>query len=165
MKRRKPEAGSKVVLPITPMLDMTFQLLFFFIINFHSAPSEGVMDTGLAATPAQGKQGDDVVNGPPHEPADLTVRVRTQPQTGDISALAVENNLAKDEYSAGPDLVAMEKFLREKRAALTNKDVVALQGDGELKIRNLILVSDVCRKAGFKDVNFVKPQDFRGVER
>ena len=46
-RRKKPEADSKVVLPITPMLDMTFQLLFFFIINFHPADLEGQMDMAL----------------------------------------------------------------------------------------------------------------------
>ena len=46
-RRKKPEADSKIVLPITPMLDMTFQLLFFFIINFHPADLEGQMDMAL----------------------------------------------------------------------------------------------------------------------
>ena len=47
MHRKKPGADSKITLPITPMLDMTFQLLFFFIINFHPADLEGQMDMAL----------------------------------------------------------------------------------------------------------------------
>ena len=35
MSRRRPDPEGKIALPITPMLDMTFQLLFFFIMNFN----------------------------------------------------------------------------------------------------------------------------------
>ena len=48
--RSKPPNESKVQLPITPMLDMTFQLLFFFIVNFKgmsTATIEGQMDMAL----------------------------------------------------------------------------------------------------------------------
>ena len=41
-RRRTPtETPLEVRLPITPMLDMTFQLLFYFVIMFKPTPVEG----------------------------------------------------------------------------------------------------------------------------
>ena len=48
MKRRKTE---DVEIPITPMLDMAFQLLTFFILTYHPAPTEGQFSMNLL--PAQ----------------------------------------------------------------------------------------------------------------
>lgn len=48
MQRRKTE---DVEIPITPMLDMAFQLLTFFILTYHPAPSEGQFSMNLL--PAQ----------------------------------------------------------------------------------------------------------------
>ena len=40
-RARQDWSGSTVELPITLMLDMTFQLLFFFIITFNPGQREG----------------------------------------------------------------------------------------------------------------------------
>ena len=47
MRRRRGDGHGGVEVMITPMLDMTFQLLFFFIINFNPADQEGLMDMAL----------------------------------------------------------------------------------------------------------------------
>jgi biopolymer transport protein ExbD len=47
-KRRKGDPSSEVILPITPMLDMAFQLLMFFIITYHPSALEGEMDLAMA---------------------------------------------------------------------------------------------------------------------
>ena len=52
--RHKPAAGTEITLPITPMLDMSFQLLFFFISTFKLPTGmEGTLDLLLPsqATP------------------------------------------------------------------------------------------------------------------
>ena len=91
--------------------------------------------------------------------SDLTVKVRTQLQGGDISNIAVLNNEGKEE-PVGGNLESLEAFLVKKRETLANKNAIKVQGDSALKVRNLIAVSDACRKAGFKDVSFVTPEDF-----
>ena len=79
--KRKREPGVEVELPITPMLDMTFQLLFFFIVTFNPQSLEGQLDFML---PAQGdnKAKDMAMVDPTKQadteielPADLTVVV------------------------------------------------------------------------------------------
>src|SRR5436305_14261477 len=103
--RSKPANPSKIVLPITPMLDMTFQLLFFFIVNFRPMPStiEGQLEMALPtenATANQNQQG-----GQPRGtdqdlelPSDPAVWERRQlggANDGAVSALAVRNLVGK----------------------------------------------------------------------
>src|SRR4051812_14519797 len=47
MANRTADAGVEIELPVTPMLDMTFQLLFFFIVTFNPQSLEGQLDFTL----------------------------------------------------------------------------------------------------------------------
>ena len=54
-KRRRPgrlETEEEVQFPVTPMLDMAFQLLAFFVLTFQAPTSETHLDLTLPATPA-----------------------------------------------------------------------------------------------------------------
>jgi len=168
-KRRVGEPEQKVNLPITPMLDMTFQLLFFFIMNFHPADLEGQMDMSLPSEDVKAAHDKKDVNPmsapqkdkPPEFPSDLTVKVRTQggeDANGGISAISVKNLEGKEEPVK--DLDGLKRFLEEKRATLTNKDAIKVLGDGKLRIKHVMKVMDVCRKAGFDKISFVPPEDF-----
>src|SRR5262245_23900088 len=101
--RSRPGNPSKVVLPITPMLDMTFQLLFFFIVNFKATPTmqEGQLEMALPS--GQAVAGGGVgIGGKLEFPADVTVKVRTQLVEGNagfISAISIQH----DEREEGVD--------------------------------------------------------------
>src|SRR4051812_33229913 len=107
MPRHKPANESKVTLPITPMLDMTFQLLFFFITSFNPADQEGQLDMALPSEDIkQAHKAEDVKKdaapdkNPLEFPSDFTVRVRTQmdgQNDGEISALFVRNIEGKED--------------------------------------------------------------------
>jgi biopolymer transport protein ExbD len=168
MSRKQSVNPSKVTLPITPMLDMTFQLLFFAIMNFNPADLEGQMAMALPAdADKQAHKQEDVKkesksekNPEPEFPSDLTVKVRTQldgVNDGEISALFVRNLEGKEEPVEG--LPGLKKYLQEKRETLTNKDAIKLQGDGKLKVRSILKVMDACRQVGFANVSFVPPED------
>jgi biopolymer transport protein ExbD len=47
-RRRNREPGPEVTLPITPMLDMSFQLLFFFMATFNPTDPEGAQILAMA---------------------------------------------------------------------------------------------------------------------
>ena len=51
MRRRelKADKGVEIDLPIVPFLDMSFQILFFFIMSYHPSALEGQMDLSLPA--------------------------------------------------------------------------------------------------------------------
>jgi biopolymer transport protein ExbD len=51
--RKKQRPREEIKVPITPMLDMAFQLLTFFILTYHPAPTEGQFSMNLLpAAPA-----------------------------------------------------------------------------------------------------------------
>src|SRR5579859_1710871 len=59
--RRDTNPHIEVALPIVPMLDMTFQLLFFFIMTFNPGKVEAQMSMNLPATgEAQAKKKEDI---------------------------------------------------------------------------------------------------------
>jgi biopolymer transport protein ExbD len=154
-----------VVLPITPMLDMAFQLLAFFIFTYHPSDLEGQMEMNLpdkAEPKAETPPENIVPSDPDQEPkieADITIMLRTQHDgrlDGDISQIIIRE---------GPDETAVDtpeallKVLTKKREGLSNKEGVKLQGDGRIKWSKIVEIMDVCRKAGFRDVGFAPPPD------
>ena len=169
MHRHKPDNESKVSLPITPMLDMTFQLLFFFITSFNPADQEGQIDMALPSEEVkQAHKAEDVKKdaepdkNPLEFPSDFTVKVRTQldgQNDGEISALFVRNIEGKEDPIEG-GLTGLQNYLAKKRDEMTNKENIKVQGDTKLKVRSLMRVMDVCRQAGFKNVSMVPPEDF-----
>jgi biopolymer transport protein ExbD len=166
--RRKTEAGPEPNLPVTPMLDMAFQLLAFFVMTYHPSDLEGQMDLSLPSEKiTQAKDKEDIKpdaapdKKPIDLPANLTVMVRTQQDgvhNGQLSALTLQDD-------AGPQPIDnLEKLLAElkkRQATVENKENIKIQADGKLKWDEVIRVMDVCQQAGFKNISFVPPPDFR----
>ena len=161
--RRKPEAVPEPNLPVTPMLDMAFQLLAFFVMTYHPSDLEGQLDLNLATEPVVAIRPD--LAAPPGEqaiqlPSNLAVIVRTQMDNvnnGRISALTLQDD-------AGPQPIDnLEKLaaeLKKRQATVENKENIKIQADGKLKWEGVIQVMDVCQQAGFKNISFVPPPNF-----
>jgi biopolymer transport protein ExbD len=153
-----------VVLPITPMLDMAFQLLAFFIFTYHPSDLEGQMELNLpekAEARAEQPPGNPVPsdNENPQIDSDITVILRTQHDgrlDGEISQISVVDRTGKEQ---AVEQTALLKYLTNLREGLDNKEGVKLQGDGRLKWSRIVEIMDICRKAGFKDVGFAPPPD------
>jgi biopolymer transport protein ExbD len=134
-RRHSPVAGTEITLPITPMLDMSFQLLFFFISTFKLPTGmEGSLDLSLPSEATA--QADAIQNVDPSKssdndkPADLkdviTISVQTATQgTGTDDSI---NNLILEE-TAGKTTISppYKKHLDE----LTDKlrEGIALKAD------------------------------------
>ncbi len=173
-RRRKAEDGPEPTLPITPMLDMAFQLLAFFILTYHPSDLEGQMQLALPSDDAKAAaKPEDVKPDSKSEkdlaleiPSDLTVVVKTQNDgvnNGIISALTVEDRSGPTTIrpeGAEPSLSALTRYLKSVRANVENKSAIKLQGDSKLKWDNVVQVMDACRKAGFDNISFAPPPDF-----
>lgn len=169
MPRRRLDSDAKVSLPITPMLDMTFQLLFFFIMNFNPADLEGQMDMSLPSEEIKAgpknKQVDPKAapeKKPVEFPSDLTISVRTQQGAGaegGISAIFVRKLSGKDEAVNGLD--GLKAYLEKEKETLQIKDSVKILGDGRLRIKHLMKVMDVCKQAGYTKTSLIPPEDRR----
>jgi biopolymer transport protein ExbD len=165
-RRRKADEATRVVMPITPMLDMTFQLLFFFILNYHPSALEGQMAMSLPVDNAENaahKQEDVKTTSEDDQgqlPADLTVMVKTQNDginNGIISQLTVVGRSGAKEVKDLADLTAYLKDVKA-REQLSNKDDVTIKGDSRLTWKSMMQVVDACRGAGF-NIGFGAPPD------
>jgi biopolymer transport protein ExbD len=165
-RRRKRDNGPEVELPVTPMLDMAFQLLTFFIFTYHPSALEGQMELSLpAAGEAKAKQMKDVdpdkmSDTDIEEPSQVTVVVKTQRDginDGAISQLVVDG-LTKTTVN---NLKELQDYLAKLKgnAGLTNKEAVRLQPDSLLRWACVVDVMDACKRAGFTNVGFAPPAD------
>jgi biopolymer transport protein ExbD len=163
--RRKTESGPEPNLPVTPMLDMAFQLLAFFVMTYHPSDLEGQMELSLpseAISQAQDKE--DVKPDAPVDKdqdlklaANITVVVRTQRDnvnTGLISGIALQDDSGT---SAVDTLDKLREELKSRRANVENKENIKIQADSKLKWEEVISVMDACQQAGFKNISFVPP--------
>jgi len=163
MSRRhhQQQGDSKITLPITAMLDLSFQLLFFFLFNFNPGLGEGGIDVHLPAEIVRvcNRHIDDPALLPreeePQFPTDLTVITRAGID-GCLSAVSVRNLEGRE--IACKDLDALKRHLARTRPELTNREAVKLQGDARLGVRDIVKVMDACRGAGFTEVGLVVPR-------
>ncbi|HEV3258222.1 MAG TPA: biopolymer transporter ExbD [Gemmataceae bacterium] len=168
-RKRKREPGLEVELPITPMLDMAFQLFAFFVFMYHPSALEGQMQMNLPAVgeaKAESEADVDPKSQSQNEiklESELTVIIRTK-QDG-INDSVPSNYLVETPQGtsqAMKTLEELESYLVKAKANLTNQDDVKIQADGRLKYVYVMEVMDVCsnpKKAGFKHVGFAPPPD------
>lgn len=168
-RRRKGEAGPEVDLPVTPMLDMAFQLLTFFIFTYHPSAMEGQMELTLpGGGEAKAKDMKDVDPNSVSDPdidsnTQVTVKVHTQ-KSDDAGAIVFPldiEGLTKHQAHTIKDLEAYLTKLKED-SALTNKDSIKIEGDTKLKWACVVEVMDACKRAGFSNVGFSPPPDLGG---
>jgi biopolymer transport protein ExbD len=152
MTKRKTGGNPEIELPITPMLDMAFQLLIFFIFAYQPSALEGQVDmsmpTGVAGTrPEDGPP----VETPPRAPVEnssLKIRLHTHHDGINNGALAfpviVEGLAERSNHHSIKELAA---FLQRSEAAR-----VELVCDSGLKWDGVVAVMDACRTARIKNV-------------
>ena len=168
-RKRKGEPGLEVELPITPMLDMAFQLFAFFVFMYHPSALEGQMQLNLPAA-GEAKAASEAEVDPKAQSetdikleSELTVIIRTQKDG--INDSVPSNYLVQTPQGmsqAMKTLDELENYLVKAKGSLTNQDDVKIQADGRLKYSFVMQVMDVCsnpKKAGFKHVGFAPPPD------
>ena len=106
-------------LPITPMLDMTFQLLAFFITTFNPTPSEGHLDLALPKL-----EGGQAATATPvvtiDEEDEFTVQVDSTPEGG-IAGIKVLEKGAAEGKALGTDTSKLFSFLKDRTASKGGK--------------------------------------------
>jgi biopolymer transport protein ExbD len=165
---RGHDKPAKVEIPITAMLDMSFQMLIFFLMNYNPSDLEGQMDMALPAkleSVSKDNNPEPKASDAPEEdtklPADLTVIVRTAndgTNNGIISQITVRDRSGD---TVIPNLDALTAHLDKAKDGLSNKEDIKIEGDSKLRWEQVMKVMDACRKAGFT-TGFGPPPDLVG---
>lgn len=165
MRRRKRLPGVDVELPITPMLDMAFQLLTFFVFTYRPSSFEGLIDLALpTAAEAKAAKPADVEPGE-SDPLDLNAQVIVMIRTGlrregegKPSGYVVIDEDTQAQSRLLLDLAELTKYLKTLRKGMPGgSGEVKIKADGRLKFEHVVDVMDVCTAAGkgaFRRVGF-----------
>jgi biopolymer transport protein ExbD len=152
VKRQKTE---EVEVPITPMLDMAFQLLTFFILTYHPAPTEGQFSMNLL--PAQPTVSLETPSGDKSATNnDLPAGVKTLPTTlragddGQLAEIYIEDNKIEGLDALGKELA---EIFKDKNALPFDQTLIKV--DPKLKYAELVRVIDLFSKHITK-VSFVE---------
>jgi biopolymer transport protein ExbD len=147
-RRRLSDPPVSPDLPITPMLDMSFQLMAFFIFTFRPAPAEGQFSL-TNTTPGQ----DDVLF-PNNMPATFIVRVEAK-ANGTIAKLTLREKDAADPLplDLGTDLKKLQDELKKRYDALKGKPgKLRLEIEEKILQEHVVQLIDLSVRVGFKDI-------------
>ena len=153
-RRRQGTDHVEPDLPITPMLDMSFQLLAFFIMTFKPAPTEGQIALALPKDESSGPTSV-ILPLDTEKPSHYVVRV-TATDGGAIEnmTIAEESRLgaAKD---LGTSVTAYRDELKAASARVEGRSrpgKLTLELDGKLLEGNVMQLMDTGVRAGFTDI-------------
>jgi biopolymer transport protein ExbD len=154
-RRRNAEAGPGVELPITPMLDMAFQLLAFFILTYHPSSLEGQMQLTLpTAQDARGPQpGMPDPSGSADEdaefPPEMTIKIKTR-EDG-INDSAPSHYIVETQQGDGPPLNTLKElsdYLKRKLDELKSDRKNELAGlEAKKKVGSALTAEEKTRLA------------------
>jgi biopolymer transport protein ExbD len=155
--RHRPGMPEEVMFPVTPMLDMAFQLLAFFVLTFQAPSAETHLDLDLPATPAalpatargQSRQ-PPVTKADSDLENDLWVRVEAD-DLGDVKALRLGE-------AALPDIPALGDRLKRYAGVLEGRPLrVRLVADDSLRYEEAARVMAACSAAGVASLRLTSP--------
>ena len=172
--------GVNLTLIITPMLDMSFQLLAFFIMTYHPSALEGHIDGKLvppSEVATRTKMPVPINELPPDSDPDfaetLLVKIKSvaKGQTegnrhdGEPSRILLKDPQEERTITDSTDATLdeglkklgneLKRMLNQPGAVKTN---IKIEGDGDLKHMYVMRVYDVCKLAGYRNISFVAPQ-------
>lgn len=147
--------------PVTPMLDMAFQLLAFFVLTFQAPSAETHLDLDLPATPIAlpgAPRGEAVPNPAMRVDSDLEndLFVRAEADDlGDLKALRLgEANLS--------DIAGLGDRLRRYAEVLNGRPLrVRLVADDRLRYEEAARVMAACSAAGVAAIRLASPATVR----
>ena len=156
LKKRKHRLATEYVepdLPITPMLDMSFQLLAFFVTTYNPGPIEAMLPMGLPKL--DGGPQSTLALPTEDEAEEVTVQVEST-ENGAIDGIRVfTKTTAANPKDLGKDSRELFKFLKEKIAALKGAapGKLTIEMADDLNYQNMIKLVDEGRRAGFDRVS------------
>jgi biopolymer transport protein ExbD len=154
-RRRKEESPVDITLPITPMLDMSFQLLSFFILTFRPMPTEGQMSVTLPKLDTT-EQPPMIDQLPPEGTKDeYTISLRAS-SGGEVALISLRGPAGESpEIRNLADLLLQLNAITPPTGKGKSGVAITIEADNDLTYARLIEIMDLCRKAGYDTVNLM----------
>jgi biopolymer transport protein ExbD len=160
-KKRKAEKPLETDINrvVTPMLDMTFQLLFYFVINFKPPIAEGQIDLSLPkeeeGKPLQAPE--DKLDQDKADEYRITAHAIPGAKSGEIDYIEFKvKDLKPDTFSGArmyDDLKkAIQAIPKPAEGSKAKPPVLKIESDNRLKYSELLRLMNLCRENGFKEV-------------
>jgi biopolymer transport protein ExbD len=159
-ERRRAKRGEnreEVQFPVTPMLDMAFQLLAFFILTFQSPTSETRIDLYLPTVPVAlpgSSQGQARTTPPKRSDLDLEndLKIRIQAdELGDLKSIKLGETPL-------PNLEALADKLRRYAAVLEGRPLrVRITADDRLRYEIAARIIGTCNNSGVSSIRLGNP--------
>jgi biopolymer transport protein ExbD len=166
-KKKKADPPTEITLPITPMLDMAFQLLMFFIFTYNPSALEGQMDLALPTKDTKAAHNAQDISQTAESNKDQSQEVRSaytvtleegpvktpmgNAETSPLQALKDhlklvfrDKAMTINEKLKGVDAKDRDAALRDE----LKKVAIKVQGDTKLPWKHVVEVMDTCRTAG-----------------
>ena len=154
-KRKKKKADESLEIPITPMLDMAFQLLTFFVLTYTPAPTEGQFSMNLLpAAPATDFKEAPAETETPDE--NVPASLRTLPTV----LRAAEAGMLGSVLIGENQVDGMDGLKRELKSILEDPnlpfDQAIIKVDPNLKYSELMQVIDVFSSLKVTKISFAE---------
>lgn len=149
-KRKHETEDVQPDLPITPMLDMSFQLMAFFIFTFRPAPSEGQIAMAL---PKEEGGSDVAPSFADDKPVTFIVTVDPGPNgtVGNMTIKEKDGPGAGDQIGASFDRYQAE--LKKRKAALAGKpSKITLEIGDNILHEYVVRLMDLAMQVDFTDI-------------
>lgn len=161
MSARKKRTGlpEDVSFPVTPFLDMAFQLLAFFVLTYQPPTQETRLDLYLPSSPialprSSNLQGTGLAADDPDLETDLLIRAEANPD-GSLSSLKLGDTIVKSAEDLGGRL---KKYV----ALIDNKPVrVRMMAPDSLRYEDAARLIGACVSAGVASVKLSGPAEER----
>lgn len=136
--RRRKVSDEKAGADMTPMIDMVFQLLIFFILTLKIVASEGDFNIKMPLSSASNTESEE------EPPTNILIRLRADSQGG-----LERIQIGEREFSGTPEgLNSLRSFIRQQLggggSAAAASTEIELDSDYQLRYRNVIAVITAC---------------------
>src|SRR5689334_19800224 len=135
------------------MLDMSFQLLSFFIITFHPMPTEGQLSVNLPKVDAAEKAQEDPILPDQDKKDEYTVTLIAS-SSGELASISMKGPTGEmGNIRNTADLYDQLKKIPKPPGKGAEGVSITLEASNDLTYARLIEVMDLAKKAGYDSVN------------
>jgi biopolymer transport protein ExbD len=156
LHRRRSAEFVEPDLPITPMLDMSFQLLAFFVFTFDPAPIEGQIAMSLPKNETGG--GLPLPNPLADDPEVFIVRAEAA-DNGTLSKISItrKNDVVAQPLDLGADIIGFQKEMKARYDAIPGTEAkakakVTLEIQENLLQEYVVQLLDTGIRSGFANI-------------